>query len=299
MSDAKEGAQEHHEKWGLKVKGTSFFLASPDGSTTEATLCDTAKDAMSFRTLESATNFAAGVSPSRLLPIPLELVAIRTDARSFIVELWSATFATLGCVLGHLSLFEVFRRSKSLGRSYIFVEIFVLASSVLAFSALFLYTKLDVQSGWWQILLIYGAIRVAETVVYQINVLLLDQYRNLRRRREDRSTPPYAVRGFRRLVVLALHNYLEVILWFAAFYAWMSPSLYSSRINIRTVQGALYFSISTMTTLGLGDIVPCHTAVALFTVSAQALIGLFLTVVVFARVLSLIPAPISMDDYEP
>jgi hypothetical protein len=299
MSDAKGEAEEQREKWGLKVKGTSFFLASPDGSTTKATLCDTAKDAMSFPTLQAATNFAASVARSRLLPIPPELVAIRTDARSFIVELWSATFAGLAWVLGHLSLFLVFRRSKRLRRSYIFVEIFVLASTVLAFSTLFLYTKLDVQSGWWQILLVYGAIRVAETVVYQINVLLFDQYRNVLCHQNDRSTPPYAVRGFRRLVVLALHNYLEVILWFAAFYAWMSPSLYSARINVRTVHGALYFSISTMATLGLGDIVPCHTAVALFTVSAQALIGLFLTVVVFARVLSLIPAPISMDDYEP
>jgi hypothetical protein len=54
-------------------------------------------------------------------------------------------------------------------------------------------------------LIIYGGVRVVEIVIYQINVLIFDEYR------ARRSGIMYGVRGYRRLILLVPHNYIEII----------------------------------------------------------------------------------------
>ena len=57
--------------------------------------------------------------------------------------------------------------------------------------------------------LIVGALRVFDIIRFQLLLLLA-----------DRSAGP--LRGYRRSLLLLLCNYLEVIVWFSAFYAALS-----------------------------------------------------------------------------
>src|SRR5206468_2499479 len=65
-------------------------------------------------------------------------------------------------------------------------------------------------SGILTTLLVYGGLRVFEVVVTQTNVLLFDEWRARRR------GVSYALRGYRRILILLLHNYAEVVFWFVA-----------------------------------------------------------------------------------
>ncbi|TFH48406.1 MAG: hypothetical protein E4G89_06345 [Methanothrix sp.] len=58
--------------------------------------------------------------------------------------------------------------------------------------------------------LIVGGLRIFELVVYQVNVLLFDEWRARRSGRE------YSLRGYKWLFVLLLHNYFELVFWFVA-----------------------------------------------------------------------------------
>lgn len=58
---------------------------------------------------------------------------------------------------------------------------------------------------------VYGAIRLFEMVVYQINVLLFHPYRSLVIKNES-----YNIQNPYRSVVLLGHNFIEVIFWFTA-----------------------------------------------------------------------------------
>ena len=181
-----------------------------------------------------------------------------------------------------------------------FPESWVLGWTVIALVGLVLVSGISDLSGWWNyIILAFGLYRTYELVAYQINVTFLAEYRNKKRRREDQSVRQYALHGYRRLVLLSIHNYIEVLLWFAAIYAAFSDQfrIESGDIALNHFVGALYFSVVTMTTLGYGDITPLGWGGAAL-VGLQVVIGVFLTLIVLARVLALIPKPISMDEFE-
>ncbi len=147
------------------------------------------------------------------------------------------------------------------------------------------------------ILTVVGVVRVVEIVVYQVNVVLFHEWRS---KRQHQSTP-YAVRSYRRLVVLTIHNYVEILLWFAMFYVRAARCFHTAcdGLSLETMSGAGYHSMLTMTTLGYGDIYPLRGEwVAALLAVAQTMIGVFLSVVVLARVIALIPRPLSMDENE-
>jgi len=225
----------------------------------------------------------------------------KADATSFTVTFWEAVFG----FLSRFSLFGAFRsatgklrdgsRLKALGRSYVFPEVWVLAWSLLALVAVFAAVYCEGMASWVAfILAILGGIRIAETVVYQINVVLLDEYR------ARRAGRPYAVRSYRRLVMLAIHNYVEILLWFAAYYALNSSKFISTGgLHLQTFWGAVYQSVLTMTTLGYGDTYPAQGQwLAGLIVASETVIGVFLAIIVLARMLALVPKPSSIDEYE-
>jgi hypothetical protein len=294
-------------KWVLKARDRdASFVAVPNNATNAVDLVTDIRKAKQFNTLAEANNFVANVNLDQLSSLwasrSPELVAIRIGAHSFIVGWWAWFFG----LLRELSFFHVLRcfskrflRCKRIVDSYTFVEVYVLVWNIIAFVILILFSKHVGLLGVLQwILIAIGIIRVVEIVIYQINVTFLDEYRNLKKRVKDPLTPLYAVRSFRRLVLLTIHNYFEVLVWFAAFYAVAAPYFYSIRgVNLSDISGALYFSIVTMTTLGYGDIHPLG-CIGMLLTCAQTMIGVFLAIVVFARVVSLIPRPISMDEFE-
>ncbi len=224
-----------------------------------------------------------------------QLLPVQFGAKSFIVPAWARVFHFLGCV----SFFWVTRRLfPRLIQPYTFVEWWVLSWGALALASLLIVS-------WWHsaptflalALSIFGGLRVAEIVIYQINVLLLDEWRTKR----DPKRPPYAVRSYRRLVILTIHNYVETLVWFAAFYVIEAARFHTAPdgLSLTSVGGAFYHSMLTMTTLGYGDIYPLTGEwIAAFLAAAQTLIGVFLAVVVLARVVALVPRPLTMDEDE-
>lgn len=59
---------------------------------------------------------------------------------------------------------------------------------------------------------IYGLTRIFEVIIYQINVLLFHPYRAAKEGKE------YFIKSPIRMVVLLLHNYVEIIFWFMSIY---------------------------------------------------------------------------------
>jgi hypothetical protein len=206
---------------------------------------------------------------------------------SFIVGFWASMFR----ILSWPSLFTLARwLAPERTRTYVFVDCWALGNLVLAGFSLVCGRQGGVSTAEW-VLILYGGLRVFEVIVYQINVLLFDEYRALR------GGQTYAVRGYRRLVVLSLQNYVELLLWFAFAYrnaaAWFS----SAKIPVDTASGALYFAVVTMATVGYGDITPINRRGAAIVV-AQSAVGLFMTLMILARFVGILKPPATLDPFE-
>jgi hypothetical protein len=170
-------------------------------------------------------------------------------------------------------------------------EVWVLLN--LAASAL---TLAVVTSGSFAVLanalLVYGAVRMLELVVYLAKVVLGDPFHRAHRPHR------YGVTGYRRTLVLAIHNYVEVVVWFAAAYAHFHTWFEQPAGTLSTVRGALYYSIVTMTTVGYGDIRPASTE-GRSLVAVHLAVALFMAVVILGRFVANLPAPETMDRVDP
>jgi voltage-gated potassium channel Kch len=138
-------------------------------------------------------------------------------------------------------------------------------------------------------LLVYGAVRVLELCVYLAKVVLGDPFQRAHRPHR------YGVTGYRRTLVLAIHNYGEVIFWFATAYAYYHAWFQQPEGTLATVRGALYYSIVTMTTVGYGDIRP-STPAGRSLVAVHLAVAMFMAVVILGRFVANLPAPETMDN---
>lgn len=124
----------------------------------------------------------------------------------YIYKFWYKVFIGLENILPFsICRGSIFENVKS------FSDKWVVFNTGLSFLALLVahYFGNNIISG---ILILYGAIRVFEIIIYQINVLLFHPYHNLvvLKEKEYKLTNPY------RSVVLLGHNFIEVIFWFTA-----------------------------------------------------------------------------------
>jgi hypothetical protein len=206
---------------------------------------------------------------------------------TFILDLWAAVFA----VLGKLSVFHVVRSlCKAVRQSYLFVDAWVLGNLLLALVGVVVFSFTN-NVILLTVFSIYGAERVFETVVYQVNVLLFDEYR------AERAGRDYAVRRFRRIIILLAHNYVEIMLWYAIFYLRFHDSFVDGATRLRISLQAIGYSFNAMTTFGYASTSPTdwHGSLLVF---SEAGIGVFMAVIILARFISLIPSPKSMDESE-
>jgi len=211
--------------------------------------------------------------------------------KPFIVEFWSKIFYALGRVSPFLAVRCLVNKKFPAAReSYGFVEGWVLGHLILAILLLLICSAPNLH--WWEIIAIsYGGVRVFEVVIYQSNVLLFDEYR------AKKAGKPYAVRGFRRLVVLLLHNYAEIIFWFALFYRNLDWAFKTNGANLNTFSESLKFSFAKMTTFASTTIYPQEARGDVVTL-IQSVIGLFMVLLILARFISLIPKPETLDEFE-
>ena len=205
--------------------------------------------------------------------------------KSFIVQLWSGVFATMRWV----SVFQVLRLIVP-GRlmGWGFVDAWVLGNTLLAASAV-VFASLHPEHWWSFAFIVWGAVRVVEIFVYQVNVLLWDPRRA---RQEDKE---YRLLGYRRSLVLGLHNYAEMVLWFAAIYGSLPQLFDDPECILAHALGCLYFSVVTVTTLGYGDVTPID-SLGWFLVVAQTTLGVFMALVIISRFVSLLPRPGSIQE---
>lgn len=208
---------------------------------------------------------------------------------SFIVEFWSRVFT----LLGKLSIFALisfmFPKAKS---SYAFADAWVLGHLLLAFVSVIIVSHLPNGSVISTIIVVYGLLRVFEIAVYQVNVLLFGEYRAIKQGQS------YALYGYRRIVLLLLHNYVEIILWLGCTYTvFATDYTHKWEGGASTMLGAIYSSFITMTTFGDFDLMPRSNLAAIILLF-HATIGLFMTLLSLARFISLIPTPKTLDPTE-
>ena len=205
--------------------------------------------------------------------------------KSFIVQLWAGVFAVLRCV----SLFQLLRLVlpvRIMGSG--FVDAWVLGNTLLAALSVVL-SPLCPEHCWALALLIWGAVRVVEIFVYQINVLLWDP------RRARQEGKEYRLLGYRRSLVLSLHNYAEMVLWFAAIHGLFRQHFEDPGHVLTHALGCLYFSVVTITTLGYGDVTPTDSFGWLLVV-VQTGLGVFMALLILSRFVSLLPRPGSIQE---
>ena len=202
---------------------------------------------------------------------------------SFIVEFWSRVFF----VLRKVSLFSLVSAVFPQLITYRFVDFWVLGHTILSFAALVVLGLCPNTILGWPIVA-YGVIRVFEIDVYQVNVLLFGEYR------AKRAGIPYALGGYRRLVLLLLHNYVEIIFWFSCSYLFFADHFYRNAGG-RTVFDAFHDSFVAMSTFGNLNLSP-NTAVGTAILLFQAATGLFMTLLTLARFIGMLPRPASQDE---
>lgn len=209
----------------------------------------------------------------------------------WIVDFWSKVFL----ILGKLSVFSIVRLIlKGRATSYGFVEAYVTFQTLTAFLT-FIFASSRYQHPANIVLLVmvvYGILRVFEMVVYQVNVLLFDEYRAFCAGKE------YKVRSFRRLVLLLLHNYFEVMCWFGVFYTFFyrSGDIRNSENHVE------FFTIFRECLLMMISFGPesneANSTIGVMVLTVHSFVGIFMTVMVLARFLALLPAPQSHDEMD-
>ncbi|HHW41381.1 MAG TPA: hypothetical protein GXX19_09595 [Syntrophomonadaceae bacterium] len=205
--------------------------------------------------------------------------------RTFIVEFWAKVFD----VLRWVSLFQLLCLLARRRPTYLFVDAWVLGHLLASLLAV-IYVRFSDANAFWYFILFYSYLRVFEIIVYQVNVLLFDEHRASLRGHD------YYLRSYRRTVLLLLHNYCEIVFWFAASYLVLAGQFSFGKFHGSLI-GVVYSSFAVMTNMGSGEI-SAKTLAGLYVLWAQSLIGLFMTLISLARFISILPAPRSLEEKE-
>lgn len=168
--------------------------------------------------------------------------------------------------------------------SFWVVDLWVLSWTLAALASYIL--SLSPIGQWLSPAIVFcGVLRVAEIMVFHFSELL------------SFSTSHYRLRSYRRSIVLLLLNYCEIIFWFATFYSLMNGSnqiVAHAPVSISPLRE----SISLMVTNSTGLLDLRDSVLGWSTVTAQSALGLFLTTVVAARIIGLLPKPAMLDPGE-
>lgn len=123
-----------------------------------------------------------------------------------------------------------------------------------------------------------------------MNVLFFDEWR------ARMSGTQYSLRGYRRIALLLMHNYAEIVFWFMAVLITMH---HAAHVEITDPGFLATFraSLLSMVSFSSGDIRGLS-SVASVVLAAQSVIGVFMTILTLSRFISLIPAPSSQDEAE-
>jgi hypothetical protein len=224
------------------------------------------------------------------------------EKESIVLRLHLAVFQAL-VYFSPLFLFNKYYLEKKGKSNKLLVEIYVLFCTILSLALVFTWSSLkQLISDWILVFVAFGLFRIFEIFVIQVNAMFYDFYRRTRDRLMlKKGLDPYVVRGYLRITVLLIHNIAEITFWFAIFYLnFPDVFIFSPPLNPIT---ALTFSFFTMTTFGypLQPMIPqttlehyCGHGLIL----GQAVIGLFATLLIISKFISLLRDAPSSDQVE-
>lgn len=172
--------------------------------------------------------------------------------------------------------------SKTNDRGY--YDYWVLGSLVLSI-ALWIIMSYFGYIGWLGWLIVGCSIwRIYESVLITTNSALFA------REQAKRKGGTQDILSSERRVVYALITYLGLSFWFAIFYMKFHCLFESPRIRLSSLIGSWYFSVTTMSTLGYGDIFPTTEWGGVIAI-CQTMIGILFAIVIVGSFVSWIKQP--------
>ncbi len=206
--------------------------------------------------------------------------------KSISVEFWNMIFFGLS----YISIFWLIRKAfknKNNNWWFNFIDIWVLSNFTLAIISVFLVRLINIDF-LSSVLVFYGLLRVFEIIIYQVNVLLFDEYR------AKIKGEKYEIRGYRRMIINLFTNFVEITFWFASSYAFYITSLSDKCMSISHL---IFSSFSTITTFGISEL-KINDETGLFILWFQSIAGLIMTLISIARFIGLLPRVDSKDEFE-
>ena len=218
------------------------------------------------------------------------------EKNSFVIELFSLIFYIMHFFSLYWLLKQIVRPKQDDRR---WLDFYVLGSLLFSLFLVFWWPAINVPE-LKLILVFLMMLRIIEILIIQINALFFDWYRAGKARevvarekvKEDRI--PYKIRGYLRITLLLLVNYVEIVFIFGVFYQYYSWAFSGMELNpIKS----LNFSFYTMTTFG-------HVAESTLVIfgyvltMTQAAIGLFMALLILSRFIALFPKAPSDDKAE-
>lgn len=211
------------------------------------------------------------------------------------MEFWSNIFG----ILEKISVFSLIRKlfKDSITKPYEFVEKWVLGHFIFAFiTTLIVYYVSDKFIWVAYIIAIYGAFRVFEIIIYQINVMFFHPYR------AEKIGEPYRIKSPTRMVVLLLHNYIEVMFWYTTMIivllkvgggiiegTW-GECIRSNILCVATFDSSGIEKIASLDGEGISNIPMFANLIFL-----QIVTGIIMTLISLARFMNLMPEVDSID----
>lgn len=201
------------------------------------------------------------------------------EKQSFIVDFWERIFY-------FLSFISVFYWVRKIIKSdpHRFVDFWVLGHLIGAIFISWLVFEGILWGGFLYIVFGYSFLRVFEIIVYQLNVLLFDQYR------KTKEEEGYRIHSAVRMVILLLHNYIEIIFWFTTMILCLS-FLYNYPIPISWGE-FVKSNVLCITTFN-SEALSSSGVISLSRISKlvfyEILSGLIMTLLSLARFISLLP----------
>jgi hypothetical protein len=187
----------------------------------------------------------------------------------------------------YLTFYRWVAKAKPNLISWLFVDLWVIGWTLLSVAG-YLVAAFSLSQTAQIVFVVLGAIRVLEILTFHLGELLgASAHQGILR----------ALRSYRRSLVLLLLNYAEIIFWFAALHLFLhNVGLLDA--GYASSWAALKESIGLMVANSSGLLVPKESAIPIAAGTIQSVVGLFVTTVIAARVISLLPTVDTLDPME-
>jgi len=128
--------------------------------------------------------------------------------KSFLIPMWESIFI----FLEKLSIFYFIRlKVPKVKEKYWFVDAWVLGNLIFAVVSVYIVSYAKTPQIIVYLIVAYGFLRVFEIFIYQMNVLLVHPFKEI-------GSDRYTLFSYRRTTVALIHNFFEIIFWFATTY---------------------------------------------------------------------------------